>query len=548
MLDLKIVGGQIADGTGRPLYKADVGVIGGMIAAIGDLKDTEGRETIDAAGKVVSPGFIDIHTHSDINMLLDPHAESALRCGVTTQVTGNCGMGVAPLSYPDRKVVKGYIDSQFNIANYVGPSGFCFAEGPDYPWTAFAEYQDYIRAHRPLINMAALIAHGPVRMSVLGLASRPANGEEREKMRGLIREGMEAGAFGLSVGLAYSPGDFTGRDELAEISRAIKPYGGFFTAHIRDQSEGIFDALEEVGYITERAGVPLHISHLKLAGQKMWGRTGEIFRWIDDRNRQGLRTTFDVYPYTVGATNLLRIMPPWVKEGGIGKTIERMKDPPERKKIRYDLAHGLPGWDNLAAATGLENLMLTSFTRERNKEYEGLSIREIGERMGKDPWDAYFDLAIDEECALGMLVASMSEKDMEAIITHPGAIVISDGTAQSFDKGHPYGMEHPRSYGTQAKVLGEFVREKKLLTVEEAVRKMTSMPAELFGMKGRGIIRTGYTADITVFDPETVEDRSTFADLRVAPAGICAVIIDGIPAFRGGRILSRTAGGLVVKD
>ena len=359
MIDLKIIGGRIADGTGRPLFRADVGVDKGKIVEIGNLQNADSRDTVDAAGKVVSPGFIDIHTHSDINMLLDPHAESALRCGVTTHVTGNCGMGVAPLSYPDRNVVSRFIDSQFNITRFIGDTGFTFAGETDYPWTTFSEYQDYIRAHRPLINMASLIAHGPVRMSVLGMESRPADDGEQEKMRSLIREGMEAGAFGLSTGLAYSPGDFTGRDELAEISRALKPYGGIFTSHIRDQSRGIFDALEEVRYITEKAGVPLHISHLKLAGSAMWGRTDEVFRWIDARDREGHPTTFDVYPYTVGATNPLRIMPPWVKEGGIRKTIARLRDPLQREKIRYDLAHGLPGWDNLAVVTGLDNLMIT---------------------------------------------------------------------------------------------------------------------------------------------------------------------------------------------
>ena len=543
MIDLKIIRGQIADGSGSPLYRADIGIDGGAIVEIGDLSEVESRETIDALGKIVAPGFIDMHTHSDVNMLLDPKAESALRCGVTTHVTGNCGIGVAPLAYSDRKMI-----SQFTLANFVGSTGFSYPENYDYPWKFFSEYQEYIRQHPPMINMASLVAHGPVRMSVMGMDSRIADDNEIRQMQQLLEDGMDSGAFGLSTGLAYSPGDFVRREELAEITRALKPYGGIFTSHIRDQSDGIFEALDEVRFITEKAGVPLHVSHLKLASPKMWGRTEKVFQWFENVNKSGHQATFDVYPYTVGASTLLRVMPPWVKEGGIQKTVERLKDASTRKKILYDLDHGIPGWDNLASVIGLENVALTSFSLEKNKRFEGCSLVEIGEATGKDPWDAYFDIAVEEKCAVSILVSSMNRADMEAIVKYPGSIIISDGQAQSYDEAHHYGMEHPRVYGTQPKVLGEFVRDRGILTMEDAVKKMTSLPAQLLGIKKRGALLPGYIADVTVFDPATVADKSTFSHLRVYPDGIETVVLAGKIVLQDGEIISRTSGRLIEKE
>ena len=543
MLDVKIMNGLIADGTGAPLYRADIGIDRGMIAGIGDLSDAESRETVDALDKIVCPGFIDMHTHSDVNMLLDPMAESALCCGVTTHVTGNCGIGAAPLSYSDRQMIL-----RFTLTNFVGTTGFPFPDDFDFPWTLFSEYQEYIRRHPPVINMASLVAHGPVRMSVMGMDPRPAGAGEIRQMRRLIEDGMESGAFGLSTGLAYSPGDFVSSDELAETSRILRRYGGIFTSHIRDQSDGIFEALEEVRLVTEKAGVPLHVSHLKLASPKMWGRTEEVFRWFENVNRSGQPVTFDVYPYTVGASTMLRVMPPWVKEGGIRKTVERMKNASDRRRILFDLEHGLPGWDNLASVIGVENIILTSFSLEKNRGFAGLSLAEIAKITGKDPWEAYFDIAEEEKCGVNILAASMSRQDMEAIVKYPGSIIISDGQAQSYDEAHPYGMEHPRVYGTQPKILGEFVRDRGILTMEDAVKKMTSLPARVLGMKKRGILKPGNIADVTVFDPATVADRSGFLHPRIRPEGIETVLLEGKIVLKDGEVLCRNAGQLIEKE
>ena len=498
MLNIKIINGTIVDGTGAKAYVADVGITDDRVAVIGDLKDVQSQIVIDAAGKIVAPGFIDMHTHSDISMLLDDTADSMLRNGVTTNLCGNCGEGLAPISEAYKDIMVKYMRSSVIPGIY--------PEGYTYPWSTFHEYHAYIQKNPTLINMASLIAHGPIRMSVMGMASGAADTRQLDHMRALVREGMEAGAFGLSTGLAYSPGDLVDQHELMEISKPLQAFGGIYATHMRNQGEGTFASLEETKYVGEGAGIPIHISHLKLADPKIWGNTEEVFRWFEQTNASGLQATFDVYPYTRGCSGILRLLPPWSKEGGVKDTIRRLTDPESRKRVLHDCRQGLDGWENLAENIGWQNVYLTSFRKEENKCLEGLTVETIAEKMGRDPWEAYLDLVIEEEANVGILVASMSTTDMENIIAHPESIIASDGAAQSLRPDRTYGFQHPRAYGTQTKILREFVREKKLLTVEAAVKKMTSMPAELLGMKHRGKIQQGYYADVVVFDPETVSD------------------------------------------
>lgn len=540
MLNIKIINGTVVDGTGTTAYRADVGIQGDRIALIGDLKEIQSEIVIDAAGKVVAPGFIDMHTHSDVSMLLDDTADSMLRNGVTTNLCGNCGEGIAPISDEHKDIMVKYMRSSVLPGLY--PDGYA------YPWSTFHEYHAYIRSHPPLINMASMIAHGPVRMSVMGMGSAAANEQQLDHMRGLVREGMEAGAFGLSTGLAYSPGDLVDKQELTEIAKPLQAFGGIYASHIRNQGSGTFASLEETKYVGEGAGIPIHISHLKLADPKIWGQTKEVFRWFDEVNAAGLQATFDVYPYTRGCSGILRLLPPWSKEGGVAETIQRLTHPETRKRVLQDCRQGIDGWENLANNIGWENVFLTSFQKEENKSFEGLTVAQIAHQMGLDPWEAYLDLVVEEEAKTGILVASMSTTDMEAILTHPKSILVSDGAAQSLRPDRSYGFQHPRAYGTQTKVLREFVREKKLLTLEEAVRKMTAMPAELLGMQYRGKVKPGYFADIVVFDPETVSDRSTFTDLQRAPVGIDTVMINGRIALKDNTVICKTAGRLITKD
>lgn len=539
MLNIKIINGTVIDGTGAKAYRADIGIQDDRITVIGDLKDVASEIVIDATGKIVAPGFIDMHTHSDISMLLDETADSMLRNGVTTNLCGNCGEGIVPISKEYKDIMVKYMRSSVIPGIY--------PEGYEYPWATFREYHDYIQRNPPLINMASLVPHGPVRMSVMGMGDGAADGKQLDHMRALVREGMEAGAFGLSTGLAYSPGDLVNQQELMEITKPLQAFGGIYTTHMRNQGDGTFASLEETKYIGQGAGVPVHISHLKLADPQMWGQTDALFQWFDETNAAGLQATFDVYPYTRGCSGILRLLPPWSKEGGVKDTIRRLTDPAIRAQVLRDCRNGIPGWENLAENIGWKNVYLTSFKKAENQAFEGLTVAEIAGQMGRDPWEAYLDLVVEEEAKTGILVASMSTEDMEKIIMHPDSIIVSDGAAQSLRPDRNYGFKHPRAYGTQTKVLREFVREKKLLTLEEAVRKMTGLPAELLGMARRGKLKPGNFADIVVFDPDTVSDTSTFSNLQQAPTGIETVLVNGRIALRDNTVMHKTAGRLIRK-
>lgn len=539
MLNIKIINGTIVDGTGRKAYPADVGIQGDRIAVIGDLKDAQSQIVIDAAGKIVAPGFIDMHTHSDISMLLDDTADSMLRNGVTTNLCGNCGEGIVPISEEYKDIMVKYMRSSVIPGLY--PDGFV------YPWSTFHEYHAYIRKHPTLINMASLVPHGPVRMSVMGMGNAVADEKQRDHMRALIREGMEAGAFGLSTGLAYSPGDLVSKDELMEIAKPLGEFGGIYATHMRNQGNGIFASLEETKDIGEGAGIPVHISHLKLGDPRMWGKAEDVFYWFEQVNAAGLQATFDAYPYTRGCSGILRLMPPWSKEGGIEDTIHRLTDPQTRKQVLHDCRYGIDGWENLAENIGWQNVYLTSFRKEEYRRFEGMTVAQIAGMLGRDPWEAYLDLLVEEDAKLGILIASMSAADTEKIIVNPKSIIVSDGAAQSLMPDRNYGFQHPRAYGSQTKVLREFVREKKLLTLEEAVRKMTAMPAQLLGMRSRGALKQTYFADIVVFDPETVSDMSTFSRLQRSPVGIETVIVNGKIALRDHTVICKTAGRLITK-
>lgn len=540
MLNIKILNGMIADGTGKKVYLADIGIQDDRIAVIGDLKDIESENVIDATGKIVAPGFIDMHTHSDISMLLDDTADSMLQNGVTTNLCGNCGEGLVPISPEYKDIMVKYMRS--SVIPGVYPDGY------EYPWSTFNDYCEYVQKSRPLINMASLVAHGPIRMNVMGMSNGPADKKQIDHMRALVREGMEAGAFGLSTGLAYSPGDMVDKQEIMEISRPLHDFGGIYATHMRNQGECIFESLEETKFIGEGAEIPVHISHLKLADPKMWGKTEDVLKWFETTNEAGLQATFDVYPYTRGCSGILRLLPPWSKEGGIKETIRRLTNPSIRKKVLRDLREGIDGWENLANNIGWQNVFLTNFQKEENLCFEGLTVEEIAVKLNCDPWEVYLDLVVEEEAKVGIVVASMSDADMERFIAYPKSIIVSDGAAQSFRPDRNYGFKHPRAYGTQTKVLREFVREKKLLTIEEAVQKMTSLPAKLLGMRCRGEIKQGYYADVVIFDPGTVSDMSDFSNLQCAPVGIDTVIVNGLVALHDGKIICKTAGRLIAKN
>lgn len=527
MLDIKIINGKIIDGTGDKAFPGDVGIIGERIAAVGDLRDKESREVIDAEGKLVCPGFIDMHSHSDLSIVYDHHANARIYNGVTTEVIGNCGIGVAPVNPDKRKLLVDYLGTRL-----IGSIPVQI----ELPWSSFGEYLEYVNSIKPCVNIAPLLAQGAIRISEMGFSNENPTEEEMDRMRKRVRESMEEGALGLTSGLVYLPGEYTTTDELIELSKELRDFGGYYTSHIRNEGEKVFESLEEAISIGKAAGVPVHISHLKLIGEKVSGNADKLLKRIDDAALEGVDVTFDVYPYTAGQTSLSALMPPWCFEGGVGKLVERLHDPALRVKIMQDIQTGIPGWQNFAKAAGDWNkVIIATMFNESSKWLEGKSIAEIAQLQQKDPFDAVFDLIIDEKGKIQIVVDLMKEEDVEKIISHKKAMIGSDSMCLSTEGILSSGKPHPRAFGTHARVISRYVNEKGLFTIEEAVNRMSHLPAERLGIRDRGLIKEDYFADIIVFDPDEVEDKATYTDPKQYSTGIDTVIINGQAVMLHGK-------------
>ncbi len=521
--DIVIKKGLVVDGTGRPGFKADLAVKGGRIAKIGRAIDGEANRIINAEGLAICPGFIDIHSHSDFVLLVNPKAESKVRQGVTTEVVGNCGGSAAPAKGAAleraKRIMSGY--------------GIDIVE-----WTSFSDYLNLLEKKGIAINVVALVGHGTVRQCVLGMENRPPTERELQEMKALVAEAMEAGAFGMSSGLVYPPGRYASTNELIELCKVVASYGGIYASHIRGERETIVEAVKEAIEIGRRSGASVQISHhpAKIGG---WGKSKETLRLIEEAREEGIDVNCDMHPYIAGSTGLSALLPPWVQEGGPERIVQRLRNDKLRKKIRQDMIEEKipgPGPCGLVKRGMWDKLMLADC--EKNKDLIGLDFEEIARRRGKDPFEAYFDLLVEEE-ARGMVVGFYyNEEDIRRVLLHPTSMIGSDGYALA-----PYGplgkgKMHPRSYGTFPMVLRKYVRGEsrkeliydegaKLLTLEEAVMKMTSVTANKLDLKDRGLLKEDMRADIIVFDPERVADRATYLDPYQYPEGIEYVIVNG---------------------
>lgn len=523
MVHILILGGTIVDGTGRPGFQGDLGITDDKIVFVG--KATEemieaAHTVIHAEGKVVSPGFVDCHTHSDLSLFTAPDATSRLYGGITTEIAGNCGVGVAPISEEYREDLKKYFLSMFPIENPLNR--------PVFEWNSFGEYLDCMSQYPAAINVGSLVSQGAVRLAVKGFEKGPADADELQKMQELVSEAMESGAFGISTGLNYLPGAFCDMKELIEVTKPVSAFGGMYISHIRTQSEGIFDAVDEAFTIARDANVGMHISHLKLLGSPVWGKTDELFAKIKAARETGLPVSFDAYPYEAGATGLTALLPHWAMEGGIPALMERLSDSATRKKIQEDCINGLPGWQAMIKTVGFDNITISDLSGENNQQLIGKTISEAAEIRDQTQFDALFDVLLEEKGKASMVISHLSNKDVDTIIAHPDCMIASDSTSIAF------GRPHPRFYGTNGRVFKTYVREKKLITLEDAVRKMTTLPAQQFGVFQRGELREGYYADVLVFDPETIGDVATYDDPVKYSLGIDVVIVNGKIAFSNG--------------
>jgi N-acyl-D-aspartate/D-glutamate deacylase len=525
--DLVVKNGRIIDGTGNPWFKADIGIVGSRIAAISRSGDrVEANRVLDAAGMVVSPGFIDPHTHDEAYILIDPQCSQKVLQGVTTAVIGNCGFSLAPLS-------DAHCDDFKSASALMGGNRL----GEDF-WflRSFAQYLERLDAARPGINVVPLVGHGTIRIAVMGYENRAPSESEITQMKRMTTEAMEAGAFGISTGLIYVPANYAQTDEIIELTRVAAKYGGIYTTHMRSESDHEMAAIQETLKIAREANIAAHIAHHKIAGRKNWGNSKLTLKAFSDARSKGLVVTWDQYPYRAGSTFLPAALPPHIQAQGTHRVSEKLRDPAVRRKIRQEIESGEDTcWENLIAGAGFENIMISA--APRNPGFIGKSIAEIAKITAKDPFDVYFDLVIEEQMEAGMIIFMMDDDDIERILKNPGTMIGSDGIP-----GFGTAKTHPRMTGTFPRVLGRYAREKGVITLEEAIRKMTSLPAQAFGLAKKGLVRQGMDADLVVFDPDTVIDKSTFEDPSKPPEGIRWVIVNGEVAVEGGKIMGATSG------
>ena len=512
---LLVRGGTVIDGTGAAAQRADVGVTDGRIAAVGDLSSATAVVIVDAGGKAVTPGYIDVHAHTDVTpALLERHPEVALagiRQGVTTEVCGNCGFTVFPTS-PQR--AEGFARHTALFGTRIPP----FAD--------LDAYQAHLEQFPMVPNMAPLVGHGSIRAGVMGFDQRPPTPEELAEMERAADVAFEQGAFGLSSGLIYPPGIFGDTDEVAALAKPGARRGRVYTTHMRNEGDRVIDAIDEALGIGRLAGIPVQISHHKVSGRGNWGRSSETLAHIDTARSQGVDVTCDVYPYTAGSTNLSAVLPPWVHDGGPDAMVARLQSPAERKRIAADIETGLPEWEDFVRPNGWESIVIAS--SPRRPEAEGRSVAELADASGKSPTDEAADLLIEHKGQVLMVVHSMQEDDVRAILASPFAMIGSDGVPVP-------GKPHPRLAGTFARILGHYCRDVGLFDLPTAVHKMTGMPAARFGLHDRGVIAEGKVADLVVFDPQTVIDRSTYADPLLPPDGVTFVAVAGTAVVSDGE-------------
>lgn len=527
-LDVVIAGGRVVDGTGAPWFGADVGIRNDRIVEIGDLRDAEARRRIDATGLVVAPGFIDMLGQSEFNVLVDHRAASKITQGITTEVTGE-GDSIGPLN--DRM-----IEARRPTYEHFGITA---------DWRTLDEYFTRLETRaRPTINVATFVGAGGVREYVIGTDDRPATPAELDEMRRLVAEAMTHGALGLSSSLQYMPDRFASTDELVELAKVAAQHGGIYITHQRSEGNAILDSLEEVFTVAEQADIPAEIWHLKAAYRANWGRMPEVLERLEAARARGLDISANQYPYAAASNSLDACLPLWVREGGVEPMIERLQDPEQRARIRAEMAApNVTTWENqYYGSGGGDGVLVTSVLNEELREYEGLTVTEIAERMGTDPRDAIMDLVVADRGETSCITFIMDEDDVRLALSHPLVSIDTDSSARAEDGPLSESKSHPRAWGTFARILGKYVREEGLLTLEEAIRKMTSRPAARVRLFDRGILRPGMAADVTVFDPATIRDVATFDDPNHYSEGIRYVLVNGRLVIDEGEITDERPG------
>jgi dihydroorotase/N-acyl-D-amino-acid deacylase len=527
--DLIIRNGHIVDGTGSPWYAADVGIRAGKIAAIGRLDGAPARRTLDAKGMVVAPGFIDMLGQSELTILVNPHLPSKIYQGITTEVTGEGG-SIAPLN--DRVIQ----DDRITYEHY--------AVKPD--WRTFREYFARLRKQGIGINLATYVGATQVRRVVIGDDNRAPTGAELDRMKALVREAMQDGAIGVSTSLQYAPAPYAKTEELIALAAEAAKSGGIYASHIRDEGDAIDDALDEAFRIGREAHIPVEIWHLKAAGKSNWGRMPEIVARIEQARKSGVEVGADTYAYIAGFNSFSAVIPPWAHDGGDKKLIERLKDPATRARIRKELQTPSKEWNNeWQQVAGPESFLIGAVQNPKLLPLQGKTLAEVAKIWNKDSIDAAMDLLIEDEAFTNVALFMMSEPDVTLALQQPWVSICNDSQGASPDgllgKEHP----HPRAYGAFPHILRKYVREEHKLTLEDAIRKFSALPAQRMRFTDRGVLKSGMWADVVVFDPETIRDLATFERPNQLSEGMRFVLVNGVPVIDEGKMTNALPGRVV---
>jgi len=520
-----ISGVRVVDGAGAPWFAGDIAVTGDRIESIGDLDKASAGKTIDATGLVAAPGFIDVQGQSEFNILVDNRAASKITQGVTTEITGE-GSSIAPVNDRQRK------EAEDSAKKY----------GVTQDWHSLAEYFNHFERSKSAINLGTFVGAGGLRNYVLGKDNRPPTADELDEMRKLVAQAMQQGAFGISTALQYVPDTFASTDEVIELARVARQYGGVYFTHQRSEGDQIFESLDEVFAIAEGAKISTTIWHLKTAYSENWGKLPEVIRRIELARARGIDVAASVYPYTRASNSLIACFPSWVSEGGTDKMIERLKDQTQRERAKKEMDERGKWQNQWLGSGGPSGVLLIQVLNPELAKYEGMTLEEIGRSMNKDPKDAAMDIAIADRGNSSVVISIMDEKDVRSAVSDPLVTFGSDSSAQAEDGPLSKTKAHPRAFGTFPRVIAEYVKKEHTMRLEEAVRKMTSLAASRVGIMDRGILRPGMLADIVVFDPKTIEDVATYSDPLHYSVGVKFVFVNGRPVVWDGSITQERPG------
>ena len=527
--DVLIKNGRIVDGSGQPGYNADIAIKDRRIARIGNLANATATKIIDASGMVVAPGFIDMLGQSETYLLIDPRGMSKVMMGVTTEITGE-GESIAPINDRQIKEQEDFL-KRFNLT---------------IDWRTLDEYFKRLEKQGTGLNLGTFVGATQVREYVIGYDNHPPTAAELKTMKDLVAAAMRDGALGLSTSLQYIPARFAKTDEIVELAKVASQYGGIYATHQRSEANALDESLNEVFEIARRAKIPAEIWHLKTAYKKNWGRMPEILNKIKDARAQGLDITADIYPYIAGSTALSACLPPWAQEGGTQQMLSRLRDPESRKRLKSEISVDQKDWENIYLGSGGPGGILIGSVVNRDLEpMQGKRLSEIAEEQKKDPLDALFDFILADHAQTGAIYFMMNEDDMRAAMKAPFVSFCTDSGSRATDGPLAGSKSHPRGWGSYPRILGRYVRDEHLLTLESAIHKMTGGPAQRVGLKDRGLLRVGMFADITVFDPKTVIDRATFEQPNQYPVGIEYVLVNGQISVDKGERTSALAGQVI---